>query len=41
MQYICGFVEDLLLEFLKTEGVFSVNTYLIDKQNQKKIEKNC
>jgi hypothetical protein len=35
MQYICGFVEDLLLEFLKTEGVFNVNTYLIDKQNKK------
>lgn len=40
MQHVYGFMDDLLLEFLKAEGVFSRNVYLVAKQNKKK-DNNC
>jgi hypothetical protein len=34
MQYVCGFMEDSLSEFLKVDSVFSVNAYLVAKQSK-------
>jgi hypothetical protein len=38
MQYVCGFMEDSLSGFLKAEGVYSVNAYLVVKQRHCKAK---